>query len=160
MKEQPGNERGPIHSYRASGRLGLEIDGCTTRVDAKGSMYDYSHRGGTWNLAYRSMKTAIATLALSLTAGLLATAQGQENPGARLHRDFPNVQVIRPSFPPWSFNYDSKRWEREQGLALPALVDRQNLDLLSLTPRPLPEHRARRLHYRRARHHSHRQPSR
>ena len=88
---------------------------------------------------------------LSLFAGSV-NAQGQEDPRNKLHRDFPNVQMIRPSSPAWRFNFESKRWERDRGL----------LELLEpareIHPRDLRllKHGPRRLRHRRNSHHVHR----
>ena len=59
------------------------------------------------------MKTIVASLALSLLFVSSANAQDQESPKEKLHRDFPQVQLILPSIPSWRFNFDRNRWERD-----------------------------------------------
>jgi hypothetical protein len=43
-----------------------------------------------------------------------------ENPLARMHKSFPTAQLIRPSLPPSHFNFESNRWERDEGEHLQA----------------------------------------
>lgn len=71
------------------------------------------------------MNKAAKTLVLTLSFVSLVIAQDQDRERRKtdVHRDFPNVQMILPSIPPWRFNFDTNRWEREQDrgaeLALP-----------------------------------------
>ena len=95
---------------------------------------------------------AATVILVFLFAGLV-NAQGQEDPRDKLHRDFPNVQMIRPSSPAWFFNFESKRWERERTwLDLPAgparIIRPRDLRLL--------KHGPKRLRNRRNSHHVHR----
>src|SRR5260370_20877722 len=105
------------------------------------------------------MKTVVAALILLWLFVSSANAQGQQSPREKLHRDFPNVQVIRPSLPPSRFNFESKRWERDYGLTQLEVVPaaRTNIDLFDL--RLLPKQKARILRRKRTRHHIHRPPA-
>jgi len=106
------------------------------------------------------MKEIVSTLILLSLLASSVNAQDQESPKEKLHRDFPNVQVIRPSLPAWHFNFDSHRWERDPGLQLenvPAAHVDIDMDLLSRLPS---KHRANRLRRKRTHHHIHRKASR
>jgi hypothetical protein len=73
-----------------------------------------------------------------------------ESPWAKMHRDFPTAQVIRPTLPPSHFNFDSNRWELDDGgdelvesdPAPHSDLDRRLFELL-------PAHPAKRLRHRR-----------
>jgi hypothetical protein len=108
------------------------------------------------------MKTVVTTLILSLLLVSSVNAQDQESPKEKLHRDFPNVQVIRPSFPPWRFNFDSKTWERdESAAALPeTAIDLTEILRLLSDLRLLSEPKPKRMRHKRTRHHMHRKPPR
>jgi hypothetical protein len=109
-----------------------------------------------------SMKGIVSTLILSSLLVSSVHAQDQESPREKLHRDFPNVQLIRPSFPPWRFNFESKTWERDESPAeLPEdPIDlTENLRLLSGLPL-LSKPKPKRIRHMRTRHHIHRKPPR
>jgi hypothetical protein len=102
------------------------------------------------------MNKMLTTLALLLSLGSSVTAQDQESPMTKLHRDFPNAQMILPSIPAWRFNFDTNRWERDQETA-PELEVPADEDLDSLI-RALGvpyTHRAGGRRHKRSHHHVH-----
>ena len=101
-------------------------------------------------------KLVITSIVLMSLLASSANAQNQESPKGNMHRDFPKVQLIIPSIPPWHFNFDLDRWERnespQQLLELP--LAHTDIEPLLLT---LP---ARKLRHKRTPHHMHRKSPR
>jgi hypothetical protein len=109
-----------------------------------------------------SMNTIATALILLLLPLSSVNAQDQESLEKKLHRAFPKSDLIRPSIPPWHFNFDLHRWEQDDDLvaALPVdpVADLKGL-LVSLAEiRALPEHKAKRRRHRKHRSHAHPMP--
>jgi hypothetical protein len=102
------------------------------------------------------MKRTVTPLILLLLVSTV-NAQDQELQKGNLHRDFPDVQLIRPSIPPWHFNFDLNRWEQDQAMpvVIPTVINHLDIDL-----RLLYKHSAgaaKRLRHKRTHHHIHRE---
>jgi hypothetical protein len=102
-------------------------------------------------------KLVITSIVLLPLLASSANAQNQESPKGNMHRDFPEVQLIIPSIPPWHFNFDLDRWERDESpqqlLELPLAHTDIDEPLLLTLP-------ARKLRHKRTPHHTHRKPPR
>jgi hypothetical protein len=93
----------------------------------------------------------------SLSVRPVGTPDGVlESPWAKMHRDFPTAQVIRPTLPPSHFNFDLNCWELDDGWdelaeADPSAhsdLDRRLFELLPALPARKLRHRrtTRRMH--------------
>ena len=60
------------------------------------------------------MKKALALTILLLLPAWSVMAQDGQSPDSKLHRDFPGIELMRPSIPPWRYNFDRHRWERDK----------------------------------------------
>jgi hypothetical protein len=59
------------------------------------------------------------TVSLTLAASICAQQsqqpqQRQEGPEDKLHREYPRVQMLVPTDPPYSYNFDTKQWEQDE----------------------------------------------
>src|ERR1700730_441522 len=103
------------------------------------------------------MKRIVTTLILLLLLLSSISAQDQESTKGNLHRDFPNVQLIKPSIPPWHFNFDLDCWEQDHELPLAEAVPA----FTAIHIRLLSRLKAKRIRHKRIRRHRNpEQPSR
>src|SRR5262245_14303343 len=78
---------------------------------------------------------------LLLTMTTSVAAQNLERPGGDLGRDFPGVQMIRPSLPAWRFNFETNQWERAESLpvipdaVVTKVIAKKGIRHLRLSPR-------------------------
>ena len=101
------------------------------------------------------MKRFTNALILLLLAVSSVTPQDPETPRDKMHRDFPTVQLIRPSLPAWHFNFDTKQWERDNQIDELPLETVEPFDFRLLNP----GRKAKRVHHRQRSHRAdHAQP--
>ena len=65
------------------------------------------------------MKKRATIFALLLLIVSPAKAQHQQSLKQNAKRDFPDLQLIRPSIPPQHYNFELRRWEREKLFDMP-----------------------------------------
>jgi len=59
--------------------------------------------------------TKVIMYALLLFLPVLpVSAQDGKKPDSKPDRDFPGLQLMRPSLPPWRYNLETHRWERDR----------------------------------------------
>jgi len=110
------------------------------------------------------MKKPIALTFFLLLSAFATKAQDGPSPDSKLHRDFPQTQLLRPSDPPWHYNFETRRWERDEwsyGLIESAqinslkMISNESLRLLRdlRSPTKFTRHRRHRKYSRRRRQH-------
>ena len=110
------------------------------------------------------MKKALALTILLLLPAFPAKAQDGPSPDSKLHRDFPQTQLIRPTYPLLRYNFNTGTWEPDKSFEqridaalitkLDALAKEMNrLRARLKAPNDLPSHRRHRKRHLRRRAH-------
>ncbi len=83
------------------------------------------------------MKRKGASLVLTLLLVAPAGAQDQRAPEGNIKRDFPQVQLIRPTIPPQYYNFALHRWEHQaDSMGIEVETKTQELSDVLAAPKP------------------------